>query len=38
MFRPTAVIISTAVQNVLIEYSCIDRKEIYYDCSFRMDS
>jgi hypothetical protein len=32
MFRPTAVIISTSVQNVLIEYSYIDRNDIWYVC------
>jgi len=32
MFRPTNVVINTAVQNVLIEYICVDRNDIWYVC------
>ena len=37
MFRPTSVVIGTAVQNVLIEYSFTERNEISYDMSERID-
>ena len=37
MFRPTSVIIGTAVENVLIAYNFIERNEISYDMSERID-